>query len=165
MRTMSKLFLVLVLAVAACRSVPRDVADAHQITKTEGEAAMVLASDTLTKIETKSEELNDASVDAAFEEWQEHLNAVLEARAVVTKYLNESKAGDDVTKSYAVAQQLLLDMHGGFIAIDKYWQQMLLEERAADAERFVTLFRKDIARYRELMRKFDEWISQFRVKG
>ncbi len=164
MRTLKSLVLVLVLAVAACRSVPSDVATAHQTSKTESAAALTLAEGTLQKIEDKSAELNDASVTAAYNEWAAHVAKIREARAVVAKYLVDTSAGPDLTGPYQVANQILADMDTGFGLVNLHWQEMLEDGRAADAAEFRRLFRRDIERYRILQRKFDEWISQFRVK-
>lgn len=165
MKTLKFLLVTLVLAIAACRSVPTEVRQAHDLSMVESEQAMGIASDTLTKIETKSEELNDESVSAAFNDWSEHMAKIIEARNVVANYLNESKAGEDVTGPYTVAQIILSDMHNGFSQINRWWADMLKEENDAAAAQFVAMFRRDIDRFRTLERKFDEWIKQFKVRG
>jgi hypothetical protein len=165
MRQLKVFLAVLVFAIAACRSVPSEVRQAHDLSLVESRAALETAQDTLTKIETKSEELNDESVMASYKEWKEHVENLYEARETVRKYLVDSKAGTDVIEPYAVGQQLLIDMNDGFAAILMSWKEMLKSENQTEAAEFVRLFRKDIERYRVLERKFDEYIKQFKVKG
>lgn len=164
MKTIKSIVFILFLAIAACRSVPSDVNQAHQLSKVESAAALSVAEDTLEKIEDKSAELNNTSVTAAFDSWATHLKNIQEARIVVQNYLVQTKAGDDLTGPYNVANQLLLDMNGGFVGISVSWADMIKPEREVDAVKFIALFRKDIERYRVLQRKFDEWINQFKVK-
>lgn len=165
MRQLKVILAVLVLAIAACRSVPSNVRAAHDLSLTESKAAFVIAEDTLAKIETKSAELNDATVSAAYVLWLEHRNKVVSARGVVARYLADSKAGKDVTEPYATGRQLLADMNRGFAVINARWVDILKTENDADRVEFVALFRKDIDRFRVLERKFDEYIKQFKVKG
>jgi len=164
MKQIKILFTVLIFALAACRSVPRDVRTAHDLSISESSAAFVIAEDTLNKIEIKSQALNQDSVRDAFTEWNNHLDIVVEARRIVEAYLR-SGSDPELINSYVVASQLLSDMDRGFLVIDAAWESMLALENTAKAAEFVALFRKDIQRYRTLERKFDEWIKQFKVRG
>ena len=164
MRALSNVLLALVIAVAACRSVPRDVHDAHELSKTESKAALVVAEGLLDKIALKVEDLSDDVVIAEHKKWMASLDTTIKAREVVLQYLIDNEEFD-LGDAYVVGLKLLHDMNGGMTMIRLYWKQMISEERTTDAAKFVQLFRKDIARFRELERKFNEWISQFPVKG
>jgi hypothetical protein len=131
---------------------------------TESAIALGIATDTLIKIETKSTELSDESVTAAYYKWREHVAKIAAARRVVNVYLLDSKAGADVTGPYSTGTKLLADMDHGFRIINQYWADMVSVERTVESATFVALFRKDIERFKVLERKFDEWISQFRVR-
>jgi hypothetical protein len=154
--------LVLAFAVTACRSVPSEVAVQHSLSMQESDEALVIASNTLIELERKS---IDMGVADEFGEWLKHVEKLMEHRGVVHRWLVESKAGEDVIGPYATGHKLLMDMHRGFYSINAYWKDMLTEENDEARAKFIELFRKDIERFRVLERKFDEWISQFRVKG
>jgi len=164
MRQLKMFLAVVVLAIAACRSVPADVRQAHDTSMVESKAALVIATDTLAKIETRSTELNDATVLAAYKEWISHISVMRDARGIVALYLAESKAGPDVEGPYSVGLRLVTSMDRGFAAINQHWAAMIDPLREDDAKVFLALFRKDIERFKVLERKFDEWIKQFRVK-
>jgi len=165
MRQLKVFLAVLVFAIAACRTVPTEVRQAHDQSLIESRAALEVADDILFKIEVKSLELNDEFVMASYKEWKEHVEILYKARDTVHKYLINSKAGVDVTSPYAVGQQLLVDLNDNFATILVSWKEMLKTENEEDAAEFIKLFRKDIERYRILERKFDEYIKQFKVRG
>jgi len=150
MRQVRVFLAVLVLAIAACTSVPREVRAAHDLSLTESKAAFDVAEDTMAKIETKSAELNDATVREAFIEWETHLGKVRDAREVVTKYLANNKMGQDSLGPYSIGTKLLYDMHSGFQTINALWTEMLKPERDADTKAFMEFFRRDIERFRIL---------------
>jgi len=152
------------LVVASCRSIPSEIRKEHDMVMAESTAALDIASDTLMKLETASNELNDAYVSATFLSWKQHYTAVLEARKVILNYLGSNKTDSDLVPGYNTGTQLIIDMHNGFIQINLYWQLMLKDENAPKRAEFITAFRRDITRYRLLQRKFDEWIKQFKVK-
>jgi hypothetical protein len=166
MRTIKSLLLVLVVAIAACRSVPQEVKDAYNRTKTDGAAILVVAEDVLDKIETASSEVNDEYVSAAYNKWHEHYEQLVSDRAVVVDYLLSSKA-DKAANGYIVAGKLLSDMNISMREIVVHWETMLsdVENNPNIIGKFIDTFRRDIQRYRTLQRKFDEWIEQFRVRG
>ncbi len=155
--------LVLALIVVGCRTVPSEVMVQHGISLQESDEALGVAEQTLKAVEAKSDLLSDELVTAAFVRWTEHVERIMAARGVVHQYLLETKADLEVTSAYSTGHKLLMDMHRGFNSINRYWEEMLT--RDTDRERFIELFRKDIERFQVLERKFDEWISQFRVKG
>ena len=165
MRTFKVLVATLILAIAACRSVPSEVKQAHELSKTESVAAVGLATDMLLKIEEKSAELNDDLVTSAFVSWTSHRVNIDLARATVMEYLQNTDAGLDVTNPYIVGARLLRDMDRGFLTITRHWEAMLLDERSVDRAIFIERFRKDIGRFETLERKFDEWMKQYRVGG
>jgi hypothetical protein len=165
MRQLKVLCFALVLAVAACRSVPADVRAAHDASQASTTAATFVAEETLNKIESKSAELSDESVSAAFATWKTEYNNLVMTRAIVLDYLRISPKDSEVAKSYIVAHRILNDMNGGFNQIDMHWRLMIAEENAEKAALFVKLFRRDIERFRTLNRQFDEWFRQFSVKG
>jgi len=156
---------VLLLAMISCRSVPSEVSAAHDTTIQESQQVFIIAESLLNKIALKSEELNSDVAYDSYVAWKEHIIKLSEARAIVAFYLTKTKAGPDVTKPYAVAEQLLTDMHNGFITMVQHWEEMLRPDREVDANEFIQAFRRDIERYRILEHKFNEWIKQFKVKG
>lgn len=164
MRQLKVFLAVLVLAIVSCRSVPSDVRQAHDLSMTESAAALGIATDILVKIETKSIELSNESVTAAYTQWRQHMVKISAARDVVYRYLVDSSAGTDVTIPYSTGAKLLNDMNRGFVTIEASWTSMLLAENDAAAKNFIALFRKDIQRFKVLEHKFDEWIKQFKVK-
>ena len=165
MNKIKNFFLIIVLAVAACRSVPSDVSEAHKFSMVESKAAFEIADTTLTAVANKSAELNDERVTALHTKWLEHKSNISKARAVVRKYLVETDAGADLTGAYDVATVMLNDMDNGFASVNRAWEEMIDPANSVQAETFISLFRRDIERYKELEKKFDDWISQFRVKG
>jgi len=164
MKMFRVLFLVLVLSAFGCRTVPQNVADSHNTTMVESEAAFEVANDVLEKIGNQSAVLDNEFVQDSFEEWKEHHTNLLEARKIVLHYLRTTDTKLEVTNAYRVGADLLSAMNDGFEQISVFWEDMVKDENKIRAEEFIRLFRKDIDRYRTLERKFDEWISQFRVK-
>lgn len=154
--------LVLALALTGCRSVPGEVLASHNMSVVASRFAFEIAEDTLVRLEEKSITLGVAD---EFLQWTEHLNLIMTYRGTVQKYLVDTKADTDVVGPYSIGHKLLVDMHGGFWMVNAHWKDMLREENDEARTRFIELFRKDIERFKVLERKFNEWISQFRVKG
>ena len=165
MRQLKIFCLALVLAVAACRSVPADVRAAHDGSQASTSATMTIASQTLSLIESKSEELSDESVSHAFDLWKMEYNNLIQMRLIVLDHLKINPKDSDVVTSYILGNRLLSDMNVGFNQIDMHWKLMLDGANADKVALFIKLFRRDIKRFRILNRKFDEWIRQFTVKG
>ena len=125
MKQIKVLLAALVFVIAACRSIPNDVAVAVDDGLEASTAALVIASDTLDKIEVRSNELNDSYVTAVYAEWRAHIATTTVARDVIARYLNESKADANVTGPFAAGTQLLTDMNAGFSKINQFWGQMV----------------------------------------
>ncbi len=161
MRGFKVLFLTLVLLVAACRSIPGDVVAAHEIDLKESKSALVKLENVLKKVESKTVEFN---VQEVYSEWTEHFINIVAARIVVSDYLKESKEFE-LSGAYNTGLRLLEDLDGGFTFVAAEWLQVLHEANDVSRVKLLVGMRKDIARYRILQRKFDEWIRQFKVSG
>ena len=94
MSQIKSIFLCLILALAACRSVPQDVITAHEASMTESALALGGMNRLLAQIENAVAELDDAAVVAAKNEWRGHVIAALENRATVEKYTTARSARD-----------------------------------------------------------------------
>jgi len=157
--------LVLAVAVVGCRSVPVDVSEAHIASMIRSNDALDVAEQTLKAVEAQSVLLNDALVDAAFQKWTRQIERTMTARGVVHKYLLDTKVDLEVSSAYSTGHKLLVDMHANFSSVKRFWEEMIMDENAQRRDLFIRLFRDDIQRFNTLERKFDEWISQFKVKG
>lgn len=152
------------LSIIGCRSVPFDVHQAHEQSMTESDAMFDIVEPLLSKVESGVNDLDSTEVRAKYDVWIEHLNELALARNFVLKYLKDTKAGEDLTGPYILANDIMRDMNAGMDMLTFYWEQFF-DEQDQGEEEFVALFRRDIERFKILERKFDEWISQFRVKG
>jgi (p)ppGpp synthase/HD superfamily hydrolase len=133
---------------------------------TESAAALNGMDRLLFKIENAVVELDDVVVAEAATEWKKHVDATRDARAKVKAYLVNTKAGADVNAGYDVAKRLLDDLDFNAFVVHTNWRPLMeaLKNGTGNADEFVEHFHRDIGRFKELERKFDEWIRQFKVR-
>jgi hypothetical protein len=164
MRHLKVFLAVLVLAIAACRSIPSDVRQAHDLSVVESAAAFDNVEAVLLQIEADIESIDDEFIKKEYDEWVKHMNTVLEARATVWKYLNEKESDLELKGAYATGDRLAKDISNNFIILCKNWEEIFTDPNH-NPDNYIPFFRRDMKRFNELERKFHEWIAQFKVKG
>lgn len=151
------ILLALVVALAACRSVPLDIRQAHDTSLRNHTVAVAVIKNLTSK---PVADLTAEEVRSAQEVFEAQWVQLFENRTKVANWLFIEKA-KDAAQGYAAGQAIYSDMNRHYLVMFLKWQQYDTPE----AKLHIRLWLDDAARAAELNRKFDEWIRQFRVKG
>ena len=158
------LICILALACVGCKSIPAEVRAAHDTSLELSAAAFVEAEDLIAKVRTPVAELNDEYVTALYQRWVESISKLIQQRSIVRTYLDEEKEYE-LESAYGVGHDLISDLAVNFSDLAASWEEIATFPDKDRVDGYLGGFTRDIARFRELERKFDEWIKQFPVKG
>lgn len=161
MKHLKVMLAMLVLVIAACRTVPANVRTAHDLSIAESSKAFNAVDNFIQDVGIRVGEIGEEEVMAAYNGWRDGIDKAVAARAIVKKYLIDTKAGYDANRGYDVAERLLADLNLNVGQIWADWPEL----NTTSGKIFVARFRLDMARFGTLERKFDDWIRQFKVKG
>ena len=155
--------IVFALALVGCKSVPADVRAAHDESMTFSANAFDVAEDVIAKVREPVAELNDELVAEAYALWVFNISNLLSKRAIVLTYLESDEP--ELVDSFTVGNQLIADLAFNFRDVKDNWENIATYPDRDKVNTYLDQFARDFDRFRELERKFDEWIKQFPVKG
>lgn len=163
MKILQSLSLILIVVIAACRSIPENVRVAHDISIEQSEHAMNTAQRFMDILEAQIEVIDDNGVQSIKSHWVGYIRMVILHRQIVQKYLGLEAEDVLLSKAYFTATQLLSDIDFNFMVMTNNWD-VFFDEIDHGEEAFIAHMRADIARLKKLESSFDKWIKQFNVE-
>jgi hypothetical protein len=150
---------LLLLVVAACRSLPQETVDAVAISNAESAAIVSIWND---KVVPEKGQNGTIDVNALAVQFADHVHKLFVARDQIQQYLDGSNGDSDAALGFRVATDLLMDIDANINMVFATWDKWI--DPAVDAEQFIADINKMISDFQLLNRKFNEWANQFGVK-
>lgn len=153
---------LLLLVMAACRSLLQETVDAYAVSQSESNAIVSIWEEQLVpSANNPNPPVTD--IDALAVTYFDHIHKLAVARDTIQIYLDSAKGDPDAAFGFNTGTQLLMYIDANIQQVLKSWEQWL--DPNSDKEQFIVDVNNMIADFKVLDRKFDEWIKQFKVEG
>jgi len=152
--------LLILVACVSCRSIDAEARGWHDDAKSSHEDAVVVLNNVL---DNAPGDFTQEQIDALKAEFVEHMTETLDKRQKLQNYFIDEKWPNDAIYGHGILLQLEQDLWLNHENLFGLWQQ--LDGDALDVAKFKEDYRQAITRSNELLRKVDEYVRQFKVKG
>jgi hypothetical protein len=161
---MRKILIVFILLLAACRSITKEVSDANVESNSKSTELLKLWEERILPKVNTGEQYNLEELNNLTKEWSSKYAELVSKRNLIQSYLDSNSGDADTALGFQTASVLISDINKNILQIFSDWQSWLSLDDISGKEQYIVFMKLHVERFNTLNRKFNDWVSQFKVK-